>query len=246
MSCRVLFATLLAGLAVAAGAQDYEREARWRAEVVPNLVVGDAVDLQGADGRVFLGLYAESAGAKTALVIVHGIGVHPDHGLVGALRMALADNGFSTLSIQMPVLAADAPPQSYETTFALAAERVAAAANWLNARGYRDLVLVSHSMGSRMANAYFDVAPAAPFRAWVTLGLSGEFSRRFAEGRPVPVLDVLGDADLPAVLKHATARKQVAESTSGKQLTIAGADHFYTGRHPGLVAAIAGFAAKQE
>lgn len=244
MSCRLLFATLLAGLAAGAAAQDYEREARWRAEVVPNLVVGDAVDLQGVDGRVFLGLYIEPTGAKTALVIVHGIGVHPDHGVVGALRMALADKGFSTLSIQMPVLAADARAHSYEATFPRAAERIASAANWLNARGYRDLVLVSHSLGSRMANAYFDVVPVALFRGWVTLGLSGEFSRRFAEGRPVPVLDVLGDADLPAVLKHATARKQVAESTSGKQLTIAGADHFYTGRHPELVAAIAGFAAK--
>jgi hypothetical protein len=241
------FAGLLLALVAVASptvAQDYEREARWRAEVVPNLVVGDAVDLRTADGRAFLGLYAASAGATTALVIVHGIGVHPDHGIVGTLRMALADRGFSTLSIQMPVLAADAAPAGYAKLMPLAAERIAAAAAWLRERGYRDLVLVSHSMGSRMANAYFDAAAAPAYRRWVALGLGDEFSARFAQRRPVPVLDVQGEADLPDVLRHAPQRRRVAEATAGgRQLTIAGADHFYAGRQAELVAAIAAFAA---
>ncbi len=244
MRPRFAFGALLASITMATSAQDFEREARWRAQVVPNLVVGDAVDLRGDDGRTFLGLYTAAAGARTALVIVHGIGVHPDHGVIGTLRMGLADQGFSTLSIQMPVLAAEAPPQAYATTFPLAAARVAAAASWLSARGYRDLVLVSHSMGSRMANAYFDATESPAFRGWVALGLGNEFSRRFAERKPVPVLDVLGDADLPAVLKHAAARKAVAESVAGKQVMIAGADHFYAGRHPALIEAITAFAAR--
>lgn len=101
---------------------DHEREARRRAEVVPGLVVGDVIDLRGgADGRIFRGLYAGSPGAKTAGILVHGIGVHPDHGVIGTLRMALADKGFSTLSIQMPVLAAEAPPQAYAKLLAPAA-----------------------------------------------------------------------------------------------------------------------------
>lgn len=230
--------------ALPALAQDFDREARWRAEVVPNVVVGDPVDLPTADGRAFLGLYTPKAGAKTALVIVHGIGVHPDHGIIGTLRMALADKGFTTLSIQMPVLAADAAPEAYAKLMPLAAERIAVAAAWLRERSYRDLVLVSHSMGSRMANAYFDAAATPAFRRWVALGLGDEFSPRFAQGRPLPVLDVQGDADLPNVLKHAPQRRRVAESTpGGRQLTIAGADHFYAGRQAELVAAITAFAA---
>lgn len=239
-----LAVALLCAVAMPAPAQDYEREARWRAEVVPNIVVGDAVDLRTADGRTFFGLYVDSPGATRAMVIVHGIGVHPDHGIVGTLRMALADRGFATLSIQMPVLAADAPPEAYARLFPLAAERIGVAAAWLNARGHRDLVLVSHSMGSRMANAYFDSAGKSAFGGWAALGLSDEYSRHFAQTKPVPVLDVQGDADLPSVLKTAAARKRVAESTvGGRQLTIAGADHFYTGRHAELIAAIAAFAA---
>ena len=230
--------------ALPALAQDFQREARWRDEVVPNLVVGEAVDLRTADGRAFLGLYTVSPGAKTALVIVHGVGVHPDHGVIGTLRMALADKGYTTLSIQMPVQAADAPADAYAKVMPLAAQRIAAAAAWLTGRGYGDLVLVSHSMGSRMANAYFDGTAPPAFRGWVALGLVDEYSRRFAETRPVPVLDVQGEADLPTVLKTAAARKRVAESTAGgRQLTIAGADHFYAGRHAQLIAAIAAFAA---
>lgn len=234
----------LCGLAVPpAPAQDFEREARWRAEVVPNLVVGDAVDLRGADGRAFLGLFTEAPAAKTALVIVHGIGVHPDHGVIGTLRMALAERGLTTLSIQMPVLAADARPDQYPPIFPLAADRIAVAAAWLDARGYRDRLLVSHSMGSRMASAYLDGSDPPAFRAWVALGLGDKFSRRFAERKPVPVFDVLGDADLPAVLEDAAARKQVAEATAGRQPTISGADHSYAGRHSALIEAITAFAA---
>ena len=34
--------------------QDYEREQRWSQEIVPGLVVGDAVWLEGSGGRKFL------------------------------------------------------------------------------------------------------------------------------------------------------------------------------------------------
>jgi hypothetical protein len=152
--------------------------------------------------------------------------------------MSLADRGFTTLSIQRPVLAADAPSDAYAPLFPLAADRIAVAAAWLAARGYKDIVLVSHSLGSRMANGYFDHATSPAYRRWIALGLGDEFSRSFTQKRPVPVLDVQGDADLPAVLKNAAARRRVAESTrGGRQLTIAGADHFYAGRHAELIAA---------
>ncbi len=244
MRPRIVAAALICALWLPSHAQDFGREARWRSEVASGLVVGEAVDLRSSDGRAFLGLYTHSVGAKTALVIVHGIGVHPDHGLIGTLRMALADRGFSTLSIQMPVLAAEARPDEYARLFPLAAERIGIASAWLSARGYRDSVLISHSMGSRMANAYFDTADQPVFRAWIALGLGTEFSRPFEQRRPLPVLDVLGDADLPAVLNTAAERRRVTGLITGsRQLTIKGADHFYAGRHAALIEAIAAFAA---
>lgn len=223
----------------AAAAQDYDREARWRAEIVPALVVGEAVDLRAPSGRSFLGVYTRAKEAKTALVIVHGIGVHPDHGIIGRLRMELADRGFSTLSIQMPVLAAEAEASQYAKTFPEAAQRIAAAAEWLQAKGYSALSLVSHSLGSRMANTYFDAYERPAFRTWIALGLSGDFTPAFAKRRPVPVLDVFGERDLAAVVGAAPGRARVLGAIDGaRQLRIAGADHFYAGHEAELVDAI--------
>jgi hypothetical protein len=154
----ILAAILLAVLAAGqARAQDFEREARWRAEVVPGLVTGEAVDIPGPGGRAFLGLLTEHAAdpAKTTLlVIVHGIGVHPDHGIIGKLRMDLADKGFATLAIQMPVLASDAPSDRYEPLFVNAAERISSSAAWARNKGYRDLQAPTTSMPAGKPNSF--------------------------------------------------------------------------------------------
>lgn len=248
---RAALAALCAVVSFAASAhtQDLEREARWRAEVVPGLVVGEAVDLPGPAGRPFLGLLTEAPGAdraaSTLLIIVHGIGVHPDHGIVGTLRMNLADKGYATLSIQMPVLPSDAPAEHYELLLGNAAERIGNAAAWARSHGYRDLVLVSHSLGGQMANAYFDRTPAPAYHAWAALGLGAPFSATFARKPAVPVLDVLGEHDLDPVIRNAAAREAVARSSGARQQVIAGADHFYAGREVELVDLISTFARRK-
>jgi hypothetical protein len=62
----------------------------------PGIVVGDPVYLEGRAGHKFLTIYTEAPNAQAGLVIVHGIGVHPDHGLISTLRIALADHGYTT------------------------------------------------------------------------------------------------------------------------------------------------------
>jgi DNA-binding CsgD family transcriptional regulator len=39
------------------------------------------------------------------VIVVHGLGVHPDRGLINPLRSQLAEQGYATLPVQMPVLA---------------------------------------------------------------------------------------------------------------------------------------------
>ena len=235
----ILAAGLVLGAASAASAQDYEREARWKAEVLGNLVVGDAVDLAPPNGRSFLGLY--TPGEKGAILLVHGIGVHPDHGVIGILRVALADRGFATLSIQMPVLAADAQAQDYyPALFPEASARIAAAADWLSKKSTKRIVLVSHSLGSWMSEQYLR-SGGKGFAAWVCLGRGGALA-------PValPVLDVYGEKDNLAVIESATARRAVLEKIPGsRQASIAGADHFYNGKEDELARLIAGFAEKR-
>ncbi len=230
----------LAALGAAAPAQDYERERRWAAEVQGNLVVGNAVRI-GAPAGAFLALDAAGAPGKPAVLLVHGTGVHPDHGVMGVLRVALADMGYRTLSIQMPVLAAGAPANDYHPAlFPEAAARIQAAADWLAARGERRIVLLSHSLGSWMSEAYLEGAQAPPFAAWVSLGRAGPFA--WTKPPRLPVLDVYGEADLPAVREAAAARRRALEaSPRSRQQVIAGADHFYNGREDALAAAVRSF-----
>ena len=235
---RFLAAVLLLAAGFAALAQDYEREARWKSEVLGNLVVGEAVDIRAPSGRTFLGLY--TPGEKTGIVLVHGIGVHPDHAVIGMLRVALADMGFATLSIQMPVLAADATPQDYyPALFPEAAGRIAAAVQWLSSRS-RKVVLVSHSLGSWMSEYYLR-SGGKGFAAWVCMGRGGPIA-------PValPVLDVYGEKDNLPVIESALARRAVLEKIAGsRQVRIAGADHFYNGTEDELARLIAGFASSR-
>jgi pimeloyl-ACP methyl ester carboxylesterase len=226
--------------AFSATAQDYEREQRWAAEVVPNLVVGDAVRLQLSTGREFLGLYVENKTAKNAILLVHGIGVHPDHSVIGILRTTLADMGYATLSIQMPVQRSDAAPDEYPVLFPEAAERIQAGADWLAGRGFPRPVLLSHSLGSRMANVYFERTPGAPFVAWICVGLSGDFGR--LGNVRVPVLDLYGEKDLLSVLRAGWRRRLKLDTIPGSaQVVIGGADHFYVGSEAQLAATIRQF-----
>jgi pimeloyl-ACP methyl ester carboxylesterase len=236
----LIFAALMLH-AAGAFAQDYEREKRWAAEVVPNLVVGDAVQLRLPAGREFLGLYTEVKQAKTAVLLVHGVGVHPDHGVIGALRVALADLGLTTLSIQMPVQKSEARLDDYyPTVFPEAVERIRAGARWLAAKGYPKPVLLGHSMGAWMINVYYEETPDAPFSAWVCLGLTGGFGGM--GNVKVPVLDVSGEDDLPQVLRAEWRRSLTLNSIEGsKQIKIAGTNHHYNGKEKELAAAIRDF-----
>src|SRR5262245_29765789 len=130
---------------------DYAREQRWANEVTPAIVVGDAVWLELNSGRKFLAIWAPNAKAPAGVILVHGRGAHPDARLISPLRIQLPERGYATLSVQMPVLGAEASSEEYPPLFPEAAERLRAAVAFLRAKGLKKIAVVSHSMGSRMA-----------------------------------------------------------------------------------------------
>ena len=229
---------LVSVAAQAAGGADYAREKKWADEVVPGLVVGDPVYLQTPRGHhKFLTLFTPVDGADRAAIVVHGMGIHPDWGMVGTLRTELADRGFATLSIQMPILAADAQGEAYPPTFPEAAERIAEAVEFLKAKGYARIAIVSHSMGSRMSRVYLAGKPDSAVKSWASLGISQDDYQAVK----LPVLDLYGDNDLPAVLANAAKRKQTLPAGPSKQVVVGHADHFFTGREGEMVDAVASF-----
>jgi alpha/beta superfamily hydrolase len=165
------------------------------------------------------------------------MGIHPDWGMVGTLRTELADRGFATLSIQMPILAADARGEAYPPTFPEAAERIAEAVAFLKAKGYKQIAIVSHSMGSRMSRAYMTGKLDPAVKSWASLGISVDDYKAVKQ----PILDLYGDNDLPQVLANAGKRKQSLAAKGSRQVMIARADHFFTGHEGEMVEAVADF-----
>lgn len=230
----ILFLFALFFVPMAMGA-DYEREQRWADELIPSLVIGNPVYLQTGNGRQFLNLYTEATKAKAAVIVVHGRGIHPDWGLIGVLRTKLAEQGYTTLSVQMPVLGADAAGDVYLPDFPEAGERLAAAVTFLQVKGYQRIALVSHSMGARMSSDYLKNNPAAPLFAWVSVSITNDALGSLGVLK-FPVLDLYGENDLPQVLKNNNARAQVIKKIKGsKQIMAPKAEHFFSDQDGALV-----------
>jgi pimeloyl-ACP methyl ester carboxylesterase len=221
-------------------AQDYEREARLAQETLAALVVGDAIWLQQKSGHRFLGLYTRARNERGAVVVAHGRGWSPDYDLYGELRTRLADAGYSTLSIQMPVLPSTARIGDYLPTFPDADERLALAIDWLQAKGASRIAIVSHSLGSTMANHYLINRRDERVRAWVFISIINGLEDMFRI--KIPVLDVFGGEDWEVTRFGAGERKaQIVKIAGSRQVVIAGAEHFFEGRRDELTRVVVSF-----
>ena len=216
----------------AAVAADYAREKRWAEEITPSILVGEAVELS-AQKRNFLAILTPAEKTRAGVIVVHGLGVHPDWNMIGVLRTGLPQAGYTTLSIQMPVLAASAKADAYKSTFPEAARRLAAAVEYLNKRGIDKIAIVSHSMGAAMTQYYLSKTPTAPVQAWVSIGIS--MPEPYAKLK-LPILDLYGAEDLPAVLANASARaEELKANPASKQIVAPATDHFFNNRDAELV-----------
>ncbi len=219
--------------ALPAIASDYAREKKWAEEVLPAVLTGDPVWLELATGHKFLTLYTEAPHAKAGVIVVHGMGVHPDWGLIAPLRQRLPDLGYATLSVQMPVLKADAKGEEYPATFDEAADRIKTALEFMKAKGYKKIALVTHSMGCRMTARYFERNPNAGVDAWVAIGAPAALNYSKLK---FPVMDLYGENDLPQVLEAAKVRgKGLSGNKKSTQAIAPKADHFFEGRDDQLV-----------
>lgn len=211
---------------------DYAREKKWADEIIPGIVVGDPVYLELKQGHKFLTILEEARDAKMAVVVVHGLGIHPDWNMIGTLRTQLAEYGYTTLSLQMPVLANDAKSEAYDQLFPEAAERIAVAVDFLQAKGYKKIAIVSHSMGSAMSRMYVVNHPSR-LVAWASLGMGHGYSY---SSIGIPVLDLYGEHDLPPVLKMAKKRAaSLKGNPKSRQMRVPKSDHFYNGHEAEMV-----------
>jgi pimeloyl-ACP methyl ester carboxylesterase len=134
----------------------------------------------------------------------------------------------------MPVLAAEARGDQYSPLYPEAAERLAAAVAFLRGRNIGKVAVVGHSLGSRMVNYFLNRSGDTRVDAWVAIGHGGEITGPLS--LTLPVLDLYGEKDLPAVLETAEKRAAAIRGIRGSaQLQVAGADHFFAGQDDELV-----------
>ena len=233
-------ALMIAACAQQALAADYAREERWAQEIAPAIVVGDAVYLSTPSRpRVFAILTGPAGTPKGGVVVVHGLGVHPDWGLNGGIRTRLADAGFVTLSVQMPVLASGATRDDYRATLprSLGAHR---RGDPLSARKRRH----DGSRSSRTASArrWRTRISRAPTRWRSTRGWRSACSARSTRKPKEPVLDIVAERDFDEVRAAATLRARDPPQTKcSRQMTIADTDHYFDNKQAELAATIAAF-----
>jgi acetyl esterase/lipase len=234
-----------------AGKSDLAREKRMAAEVEDAVLDGEVIFLKDMvnDGHKFMAIDQEPEGdTKGAVIILHGRGFHPNwEDTVFPLRTELPAKGWRTLSLQMPVLQKSAKYFDYVPLFPQAGPRIEEGIKYLQEQGIKNIVLLAHSCGGHMAMEWIRSQGGKvnnKISAYIGAGMGAtDFGQKMAKPFPydkltVPVLDVFGSKEYPAVLAKASSRLMAitkAGNVKSKQVIVPGANHYFTDKGDELV-----------
>jgi len=233
---------------------DLEREKRMARQIEDAILDGEPVALQTREGLSFLAIRMQSADAlpKGTVIILHGRGLHPDWDtVVRPLRVGLTENGWNTLSIQLPVLAKNAKYFDYLKIFDAANPRIEAAITSARTNWPGPVVLLAHSCGSHMAQHWMHSRAKRTSElpdAFIGIGMGAtDYGQPMREPFSLdqmqfPLLDIYAENDFPAVLRMAPQRLRALDrggNAKNAQLMVADSDHYFVDRGDALVQAVA-------
>lgn len=211
-----------------------------------------------ASGSRFIGLYKSArvgaeietvnkAGEISGVVIlVHGMGAHPDWpDVISPLRTRLTESGWSTLSIQMPILSPEEPLAEYGKTLDIAHSRIQAAVNYLHDWEMDPIILLGYSFGSVQVADYLASNQPDNVAGFVSVSM---LAQKFIKPKldvykligeiNIPMLDVYGEEDLADVRQGIDDRRLAASKNglnSFQQIELQQARHNYSGTEKALV-----------
>lgn len=249
----LIFFALAGHHLLAATKSDTAKEKRWEEQIVPGLLVGTAIKLKAA-GTPFLALYAPNTYKQTygGVILIHGSGANPAWPqIIEPLRTDLPEHGWTTLSLQMPILPNEASLKDYLPLMPEAPERIKAGVDYLKSKGVKNIVIIAHSLGTTMANIYLANKPDPAVHAYIAIGMSNPFPKKYNNAIALskirmPILDLYGSQDLDTVLAFAKARATAARQVNKnyRQVEIQGADHFFTDMQDTLIERVRGWLMK--
>lgn len=230
---------------------DLAREKRMADEIVDAILDGDPIELTAGDHQ-FMGIFTEADEPKGNVLILHGRGFHPDWPtFVQPLRVGLVEQGWNTLTIQMPALEKTAKYNDYVDIFPEAIPRIEAALAYLKENGSDKTVVLAHSCGSHMAQHWIHQkgdAALKTFDAFIGVGMGAtDYKQPMVEPfaldkMSMPVLDLYAENDFPAVLRMAPERLAMikkAGNALSQQQAVPGVEHYFTDKGDELVSAVA-------
>lgn len=177
----------------------------------------------------FTGRFLAGRPTGTGVVLMHGRNSHPDGAVVGLLRHALHEEGFTTLSIASPVPGTGDEFADYANdlgrsnfVFPEAKARLKAALKALDTQRVSATYLLGFSMGARLMSAYLASSDSTEFPVHgfiaLSIGVNGPGPLNCTTTLPrvsVPVLEICGEADAD-VSKSASQRRSSYAPGTGR------------------------------
>ena len=156
-------------------------------------------------------------------ILLPPLGAHPDWpGVMHHLRTTLPRYGWSTLSIQMPVLDDDSTLNDYLKIEPSTSKRINAAIAFMHSKGYRNIAIIGKGVGAAAGAAYLAKGTDAnKVHAFIGISMSGHsevggwlYSPNSISKLALPILDIYGSHDHYHVLNSADARADAARQAS--------------------------------
>ena len=227
---------------------DYQREARLANQIVDDIFDGEPVWLD-ANNHSFLGIQTFAENSRGTVIILHGRGYHPDWPEVaGPLRTGLVEAGWSTLSLQMPVLAKGSSYFDYIPIFKFSRGRLDAAIDYLQAQSDQPVILAAHSCGAHMANDWLTHNGDESIDGYIIMGAGATDYRQpletpfpFAEMR-VPILDLYGEHEFPQPIDLIPDRLDLLARgghPDSAMVELPGTDHYFHDAGDALIEVVA-------
>jgi hypothetical protein len=217
---------------------DFEREERIISEIEDSVMDGDVEYLSLADDEEVFSIYTESEldETKGGVIVLHSRGYHANwSSVIKPVRVGLTERGWSTLSVQMPVLDKNAKYYDYVPIFPYAHQRISAAIDFFKEQDIYNIVIVAHGCGAHMSMSYIDKYGDSDISAYVGVGMGAtDYKQKIIKPFPLdnmglPILDVFGENDFPGVIRLSKQRKPLLDkgNNNNQQFIIEGADHYY-------------------
>jgi hypothetical protein len=247
----LLLSFFISGQLAAADNQELSREQQIADKLAQVADIDEIISLKAMGGR-FIGLYKSASSSESfgeisktretngVVILVHGMGAHPDWpDVISPLRTQLTESGWSTFSIQMPILSPEEPVAKYGKTLKIANSRISAAIDYLHAWEMQPIILLGYSFGAAQAANYLASDKSKNVAAFVSVSmLSQKFIKpgldvfKFISRINIPILDIYAEDDLDAVRRGIDDRRLAASKNSHvlfQQIEVQQAGHYYIG-----------------